>query len=127
MNEELRPTLIRWHYELLQHEARHPAGTGPLSTLGWVRRWALESDCRDALAVTRRKVVEYVDTLGRIAGAQSLAAAVIAGPASQIFTPHRLEPPVVLPPRLLAPGPDGPLVGTRRDVEDRTRADTSGA
>jgi hypothetical protein len=99
LNDEFRPVLSRWHPVLEAYESGRPNDASPMQ---WEQRWALNGECRRALNDMRASIRAYMDTLGHIAGASSLAAAMAISPPSVRFEQRSLPAPPT-PPRGVEP------------------------
>lgn len=94
LNGILRPVLSRWHPRLEDHEAARPPNVGRGE---WERRWTYQAECRADLNRARADIRTYLDVLGRIAGAPSLAGAVLPLPSSTPLHPVALDAPPEVP------------------------------
>lgn len=87
LNDVFRPVLSKWHPLLKSYEDKRPA---EITSVEWEQRWALGESCRSELSAMRASVVAYMDTLGRIAGAGSLADSLASPPPSMLFRQEKL-------------------------------------
>ncbi len=87
LNDVFRPVLSKWHPLLKSYEDKRPA---EVTSVEWENRWALGESCRSELGAMRASVIAYMDTLGRIAGAGSLADSLASPPPSMLFRQEKL-------------------------------------
>jgi hypothetical protein len=69
LNKILRPTLAKWHPQLLDWEHQKPVGC---SVTEHEANWKLHSNLRTELNEVRLKLIEYANVLGVVSGVANL-------------------------------------------------------
>jgi len=69
LNKVLRPTLAKWHPELLDWEQQKPTNKSVTEHEG---AWEFDDKLREELNDIREKLIEYANVLGEVAGVSNL-------------------------------------------------------